>query len=159
MTYGTIAGILLTDIINGKKNDWEKLFDPRRGNIFSTAKVFLKEMADGTVAFFKDRTHKGKPIELTKVAVNEGKVIDVEGEKFAAYRDENSKLHVHSAKCTHLGCTVKWNNDEKSWDCPCHGSRYTYDGKVINGPANKDLSSYKPVPESKTIEHDIIQDE
>jgi Rieske Fe-S protein len=70
---------------------------------------------------------------------NEGKVITVKGEKIAAYRDETGNLHAVSAVCTHLACIVGWNNAEKSWDCPCHGARFNFDGEVIHGPAVKDL--------------------
>jgi Rieske Fe-S protein len=63
--------------------------------------------------------------------------------KYGVYRDEEDDLHIVSATCTHLHCIVQWNNDEKSWDCPCHGSRFTYKGKVINGPANQDLFYYR----------------
>jgi Rieske Fe-S protein len=71
---------------------------------------------------------------------NEGKVINQNGEKIAVYKDETGKIITLSAVCTHMGCTVGWNNKEKTWDCPCHGSRYNQVGKVINGPAVKDLA-------------------
>ena len=70
---------------------------------------------------------------------NEGKVVDQNGEKIAVYKDETGKIITLSAVCTHMGCTVDWNNEEKTWDCPCHGSRYDKEGKVFNGPAVKDL--------------------
>jgi Rieske Fe-S protein len=64
-------------------------------------------------------------------------------EKYGAFRDEANDLHVVSATCTHLGCTIRWNSDEMSWDCPCHGSRFSYDGKVLNGPAIEELLYFK----------------
>lgn len=70
---------------------------------------------------------------------NEGKVIDQNGENIAVYKDETGKVTALSAVCTHMGCIVDWNNKEKTWDCPCHGSRFDKTGKVINGPAQKDL--------------------
>lgn len=69
----------------------------------------------------------------------EGKIIDRNGEKLAVYTDENGKITTLSAVCKHMGCIVEWNGGEKTWDCPCHGSRYNALGKVINGPAEKDL--------------------
>lgn len=71
----------------------------------------------------------------------EGAVIEVDGQKVAAYKNEAGEVEMHSAVCTHMGCIVGWNNTEKTWDCPCHGSRYSKDGKVIQGPAKRDLSS------------------
>ena len=70
---------------------------------------------------------------------NEGKVISQKGEPIAVYKDNSGKTHTVSAVCTHMGCTVGWNNKDKTWDCPCHGSRYDKNGKVIHGPAVKDL--------------------
>ncbi|MCW3077313.1 MAG: puuB 1 [Bacteroidetes bacterium] len=142
MTHGTIAGILISDLINGKENDWEKIYSPSRFKIFSAGKTFFKELAGGTLAYLKNKSHDSKPVEVGTIMVNEGKIIEVEGEKFAAYRDVNGQLHIIEAECSHLKCIIKWNNDEKSWDCPCHGSRYTHEGKVLNGPANKDLKYY-----------------
>lgn len=142
MTHGTIAGILITDLINGKENKWEKLYEPSRFKIFSAGKTFFKELAGGTLAYLKNKSHESKPVEVATIGNNEGKIIEVEKERFAAYRDENGQLHIVGAECTHLGCIIKWNNDEKSWDCPCHGSRFNHEGKVLTGPANKDLKYY-----------------
>jgi len=153
ITHGTIAGMLITDLINGKENEWEKVYDPARLKIFSVGKNFIKELAGGAIGWFKNNSHDSVPDKLEKIFINEGKVIEIEGEKIAAFRDEDGQLHILNAKCKHLGCTVKWNNDEKTWDCPCHGSRYTYEGKVINGPANKNLNGYSQVTEKKLIKH------
>lgn len=142
MTHGTIAGILLSDIINGKENAWEKLYSPSRFKIFAAGKTFFKELAGGTLAYLKNKSHDSKPVEVGTILTNEGKIIEVEGEKFGAYRDEHGELHIIAAECSHLKCIIKWNNDEKSWDCPCHGSRFTHEGKVLNGPANADLEYY-----------------
>lgn len=70
---------------------------------------------------------------------NEGKVIKQKGKSIAIYKDKSDKTHAVSATCTHMGCTVGWNNKDKTWDCPCHGSRFDKNGKVIHGPAIKDL--------------------
>jgi glycine/D-amino acid oxidase-like deaminating enzyme/nitrite reductase/ring-hydroxylating ferredoxin subunit len=142
MTHGTIAGMLLSDLINGNKNEWEKIYDPSRFKIFTAGKTFFKELGGGTLAYLKNKSHESKPVEVGTILANEGKIIEVEGEKFAAHRDENGELHIIAAECAHLGCIIKWNTDEKTWDCPCHGSRYTHEGKVLNGPANKDLEYF-----------------
>ena len=81
-----------------------------------------------------------KPSELEN---GEGRILNVNGKKVAAYKDKNGKLYAVSSACVHLGCQVVWNNAEKTWDCPCHGSRYRYDGKVIHAPALGDLPEYK----------------
>ncbi len=142
MTHGTISGMLITDLINEKQNPWQKLYNPSRFKIFAAGKTFFKELAGGALGYLKNKSHDSKPVEVGQILANEGKIIEVEGEKFAAYRDEHGELHIIGAECTHLGCIIKWNNDEKSWDCPCHGSRFTHEGKVLNGPANKDLEYF-----------------
>lgn len=142
MTHGTIAGILLSDLINEKENEWEKVYDPSRFKIFTAGKTFFKELAGGTLGYLKNKSHESKPVEVATIKNNEGKIIEVEGEKLAAYRDEHGQIHIIEAECAHLKCIIKWNNDEKTWDCPCHGSRYTHQGKVLNGPANRDLKYY-----------------
>ena len=80
--------------------------------------------------------------ELSGVKKGDAAIVKLEGKKCGAYCDENGILHIVSAECTHLKCMVVWNKDERSWDCPCHGSRFTYTGKVINGPAICDLPAY-----------------
>jgi Rieske Fe-S protein len=98
---------------------------------------------------FKHDDEEEKNASFSSLEKGQARVFEREKEKWAAYCDEQGELHVVSATCTHLGCTVKWNNDEKSWDCPCHGSRYSYEGKVMNGPANADLKKYN---EKKILE-------
>jgi glycine/D-amino acid oxidase-like deaminating enzyme/nitrite reductase/ring-hydroxylating ferredoxin subunit len=140
MTHGTIAGILITDLINGKENKWEKVYAPSRFKIFSSGKVFFKEFIGGFFNYLIDKPTDIKSIEFTAIEKNEGRIVEIEGKKVGAYRDKEDRLHVIDSECSHLKCQVKWNNDEKSWDCPCHGSRFSYEGKVLNGPANMDLS-------------------
>lgn len=123
ITHGTIAGMILSDLIAGKKNRWAKLYNPSR----KMPKEKRQEDPGGSKA--------KKEQEL-------GQGLIVEGKKpVAYYRDENDLLHSLSAVCTHLGCTVQWNGPEKSFDCPCHGSRFSYAGKVVTGPANDDAKA------------------
>ncbi len=82
---------------------------------------------------------KEKEGSLADLKIDEGKVIVQDGEKIAVYKDKAGKINLLSAVCTHMGCTVGWNNKDKSWDCPCHGSRFNEQGKVIHGPAAEDL--------------------
>lgn len=139
MTHSAIAGMLITDLIEGKVNPWEKLYNPSRFKIFKAGNLFFKEIVGGFIAYLKDKPKDAQKVKLSEIKKGEGKIIEVDGKKFGAYADDNKRLHLVSAECTHLQCIVKWNNDEKSWDCPCHGSRFTYMGKVINGPANSNL--------------------
>ncbi|MEO5675231.1 MAG: FAD-dependent oxidoreductase, partial [Chitinophagales bacterium] len=129
MTHGTIAGLLITDLINGKENPWEKLYSPSRFKFFKSGKIFLKEFIGGLFAYMKTNPKHPETVELSSVKEGEGKIVELQGEKFGVHRDKANQLHIVAAECTHLQC-IKWNNDEKSWDCPCHGSRFTYDGKV-----------------------------
>jgi nitrite reductase/ring-hydroxylating ferredoxin subunit len=142
ITHGTIAGLLIPDLIMGKENPWEKVYKPSRLHIFTSGDVWFKEFVGGFSAYLKT-AEDGKDVKLSDIKTGEGQIIEINKEKYGAYCDDNSELHLVSAKCTHLGCTVKWNNDEKSWDCPCHGSRFTYEGKVLNGPANVNLDYHK----------------
>ena len=144
MTHGTIAGILITDLILGRANDWEKLYDPGRKTLsFDTAKHFLEENLDVAVQF-KELLPLGGEVEgAAEIAPGAGAVLQCGTAKVAAYRDEQGVLHQRSAYCTHLGCVVQWNGEEKSWDCPCHGSRFSPTGdEVLNGPA---LVGLKPL--------------
>jgi glycine/D-amino acid oxidase-like deaminating enzyme/nitrite reductase/ring-hydroxylating ferredoxin subunit len=141
MTHCSFAGLLITDLITGKENKWEKLYSPSRFTFKESGPVFTK-LKDDFIATIKAWTAEKNNVQLSSIKKGEGKVVEFKKEKLAAYRDEEDHLHIVSAVCTHLKCTVGWNNDEKSWDCPCHGSRFTHEGKVINGPANKDLVLY-----------------
>lgn len=143
LTHATIAGILITDLINGKENEWEKIYNPSRFKVLRAGKTFFKELVGGLLSYYNQKPKDSKSMELSEIKAREGKIVDIDGEKFGAYRDENSLLHVVRAECTHLKCIIKWNSDEESWDCPCHGSRFTMDGEVIHGPANEDLPHYK----------------
>lgn len=142
MTHGTIAGILVTDLICGRANAWEKLYSPSRFKLFKAGKTFFKEFVGGFVNYLKTKPKHLDHTGLKELKRFEGKIIELDDEKLGAYRDEQDDLHFVEVKCTHLGCLVKWNNDEKSWDCPCHGSRFNYKGEVLNGPANTPLRHY-----------------
>lgn len=142
LTYATIAGMLITDLINERPNKYEKLYSPSRFKLFKAGNVFFEELIGGLSSYLKKRpTHPGDTLE--DLLPGEGKIVEIEGKKYGAYKDEGNLLHIVGAECTHLGCIIKWNSDEKSWDCPCHGSRFTNKGTVINGPANTDLHYHK----------------
>jgi glycine/D-amino acid oxidase-like deaminating enzyme/nitrite reductase/ring-hydroxylating ferredoxin subunit len=138
MTHGTIAGILLTDLILGRENPWETLYDPSRKTL-RAAGEYAKEGLN-VAAQYADWVSGGDVGSVDEIAPDSGAVLRRGLTKVAVYRGAQGELHERSAVCPHLGCIVDWNASEKTWDCPCHGSRFDKLGKVINGPANTDLA-------------------
>jgi glycine/D-amino acid oxidase-like deaminating enzyme/nitrite reductase/ring-hydroxylating ferredoxin subunit len=144
LTYGTLAAMILSDHIMGRDNEWSKVYDSQRHNPGKAAKDFIAENANVMMQYIKDLPGLNIDAkEFADIKTGEGKLIKLDGEKYAAYRDNEDKLHVVSAVCTHMKCIVHWNSAEKSWDCPCHGSRFTVSGQVIEGPAIHDLAAWK----------------
>ena len=139
MTHCTIAGMLISDLIKGKPNPWEKLYSPSRITV-KTAGDYLKEVGN-MAAQYVDLISAGDIDAARDLKPQEGGILAVGLKKIALYKDETGSLHAYSAICPHLGCVLQWNGEEKSFDCPCHGSRFTCEGKVINGPASTDLKS------------------
>lgn len=140
MTNGTVAAMVVSDMILERNNQWKELFDPKRGISFIAA----KELAVQSLDVAGDLIKKLIPLqsmELEDIGKNEGKVIYYKGEKVGVYRDENDEIFAVDPTCRHLGCQVTFNNSERTWDCPCHGSRYTYKGEVLEAPAVKALES------------------
>ncbi len=144
MTHGTIAGILLTDLIQSRENAWTKLYDPSRRTLKSIPE-YVGETVN-TAAQYIDWVTPRENLTVTYLTPGGGAVVRVGGCKIAAYRDDGGTLHQHSAMCPHLGGLVRWNSYEKTFDCPCHGSRFDAFGEVLNGPANVALSEL-PGPE------------
>lgn len=139
LTLGTAAAILITDAIEGRANPWAELFEPNRSALGRGLWDYVKENADYPYYMLRDRLVGAEGRSVRAVKRGQGKVIEQNGEKVAAYRDSHGALTLRSAVCTHLGCVVGWNNAEGTWDCPCHGSRFDRFGKVVNGPAVADL--------------------
>ncbi len=152
LVYGTLAGMILRDLILEKENQWAKIYDPKRFTPVASAKKFIKDNIDVAKHLIKDHLIYGEIKELKELNPGEGKTIIIDGEKVAAYRDDGQKLHLVSAICPHMGCVVHWNNGEKSWDCPCHGSRFSFNGEVLEGPAYKNLSRVKESGNEKSQE-------
>jgi glycine/D-amino acid oxidase-like deaminating enzyme/nitrite reductase/ring-hydroxylating ferredoxin subunit len=139
MTFGTLAGMMARDGILGIRNPWTDLFDMDRKK-FGSAWNYLRENADYPYYLIRDRFAGVEGRSLRSVKRGYGKVIDYQGHRAAAYRDESGAVTLRSATCTHLGCQVTWNDAERSWDCPCHGSRFDVKGQVLSGPAESPLS-------------------
>ncbi|RJO61421.1 FAD-dependent oxidoreductase [candidate division WS5 bacterium] len=139
MTSSAVSAMIITDMISGRVNPWVSVFDPARKDYLYQAKTIIGEsskLASHLLSRHLKKHHFDLP---TGFEAGEGKIIKVKGKKVAVYKDKDSRIYAVSPICTHMGCTVNWNGMEKTWDCPCHGSRYNYDGKVIHGPAQKDL--------------------
>ena len=137
MTHGTLGGMIITDIITGKENPWTKVYDPSRITLKTTAD-YLHEVGN-MIAQFGDWITPEHIKNLDDLKPGEGGIISFGLKKIAAYRDQQNNLHSFSAVCPHFGGILQWNGDEKTFDCPMHGSRFTNEGKVINGPAISDL--------------------
>ena len=137
MTHGTIAGMLLTDLIQGRQNEWAPLYDPARITL-RAATEFMKENLN-VAAQFRDYASGGDVTDAQQIKPGTGAIIRDGIKKLAVYRDSEGKSHTCSAVCPHLGCIVDWNHVESTWDCPCHGSRFNPSGTVLNGPANRGL--------------------
>jgi glycine/D-amino acid oxidase-like deaminating enzyme/nitrite reductase/ring-hydroxylating ferredoxin subunit len=138
MTHGTIAGMLLTDLIVGRENPWATLYDPSRKSL-RAAGTFAKENLNVAAQYAAWLTG-GEVASVDEIAAGSGAIVRRGLTKCAVYRDDKGNLHERSAVCPHLGCIVQWNPAESSWDCPCHGSRFNSEGQPINGPANSELA-------------------
>jgi glycine/D-amino acid oxidase-like deaminating enzyme/nitrite reductase/ring-hydroxylating ferredoxin subunit len=148
-TFGTLAATMAVDTFEDRANPWSDLFDIRRKKIQGAAWTYLKENKDFPYHFIHDRLERAESKSLKTVAANEGKILRLRGRKAAAYRDPKGNLTVCSPVCTHLKCIVAWNAAEKTWDCPCHGSRFAPTGEVLSGPAEAPLEPFfKPEDES-----------
>jgi glycine/D-amino acid oxidase-like deaminating enzyme/nitrite reductase/ring-hydroxylating ferredoxin subunit len=138
MTHGTIAGILLSDLILGRGNAWASLYDPSRVRLGAAGEYTQENL--NTAVQYTDWLAGGDASSASAVPPGSGAVLREGLTKIAVYRDADGRLHACSAVCPHLGCIVHWNPGEQTWDCPCHGSRFNPYGKVLHGPAMSDLS-------------------
>jgi glycine/D-amino acid oxidase-like deaminating enzyme/nitrite reductase/ring-hydroxylating ferredoxin subunit len=139
MTNGTLAGILLTDLITGTANPWAAVYDPARLTPRQSARAVIEHNATVATHFLSDRVRAAAAGDPNGLRPDEARVCTRHGRLIAARRDADGTLTMLSARCTHLGCVVAYNQDERSWDCPCHGSRFNLDGTVLSGPATKPL--------------------
>jgi glycine/D-amino acid oxidase-like deaminating enzyme/nitrite reductase/ring-hydroxylating ferredoxin subunit len=145
MTYSHIAAPLLTDLILEKENACAALFNPGRVKPVAGFAGFVKENADVVAQFVGKRISAGKLKELAGLAPGEARLVKYEGQPLAIYKDEAGQVHALNPVCTHARCVVDWNSAEKTWDCPCHGARYSVDGEVLTGPARKGLEQVQLV--------------
>jgi glycine/D-amino acid oxidase-like deaminating enzyme/nitrite reductase/ring-hydroxylating ferredoxin subunit len=141
MSTGVLAGRLLAARITGTEPPWSGLYDPLRLNPVREAGTMLKLGAKVAAHFVGDRVRPSHVDSIDDIEPGTGAVVRVRGRQCAAYRDDTGQIHAVSARCTHLGCIVQFNDAETAWECPCHGSRFGIDGSVVQGPANQPLQT------------------
>jgi glycine/D-amino acid oxidase-like deaminating enzyme/nitrite reductase/ring-hydroxylating ferredoxin subunit len=139
MILSAVAALTLTDMIVSGESEYEEMYDPNRIKLVAGFSNFVKEAAD-VVGKLIEKVLPGEKLEeLVDIAPGEARVVKYEGHRLAIYRDDNGQVHALNSACTHIKCEVAWNSAEKTWDCPCHGSRFSYTGEVLTAPARKDL--------------------
>ncbi|HEU6448258.1 MAG TPA: FAD-dependent oxidoreductase [Verrucomicrobiae bacterium] len=143
-TLGTLAAVMARDRFLGRKNPWFDLFNVTRKKFHGGTWRYLSENLDYPFYMLRDRLAKAESESLDDLKPGQGKIIKLDGKKVAAHRDENGKVILRSPVCTHLGCIVRWNDADNTWDCPCHGSRFKPAGEVYSGPAESPLSETLP---------------
>lgn len=133
MTHGTIAGLLIADLVSGVPNEWAELYDPSRVSVRAFGDLAKENLK--TLGGYAEWLTAGEVSSVEEIPAGSGAILRRGLSKVAAYRDDKGAIHELSAVCPHLGCIVAWNSGERTWDCPCHGSRFDAHGEVINGPA------------------------
>jgi nitrite reductase/ring-hydroxylating ferredoxin subunit len=139
MTAGTMAALILTDLILGNENLWAGIYDSTRVRPLASAVEFAKENLNVGKEWLKDHLVPAPKQAFEDLVPGQGAIIRTDNGTVAAYRDNKGHVHAVSPTCTHLGCTVVWNPVGGTWDCPCHGSRFDIMGRVLYGPAIRDL--------------------
>ena len=140
LTFGTLGAIMAADWACGRANPWSGLFDAGRTNIRHGIWNYISENKDYPYYMVRDRFAGAQGQTLRALARGEGRILDLDGQRVAAYRGSDGEVSLRSPVCTHMGCLVGWNAADRSWDCPCHGSRFAPDGQVMSGPAESPLS-------------------
>lgn len=146
LTFGTLAAMMAVDAVTHRKNPWQALFDVHRSKLLGGTWNYLRENKDYPYHMLRNWLAGAEAHTTDSVGPNEGKILNLDGKKVAAYRDAGGKLTLCSPICTHLKCIVGWNDAEQTWDCPCHGARFKPTGEVLAGPAEKPLARL-PSPE------------
>ncbi len=141
MTFGTVAAMMARDWVTGRKNPWSELFRVDRKPLKTGAWDYVRENLDYPYYLLKDRLARAEADSVRGLKKGDGTIVQSRNGKVAAFRDSQGNVHKVSAVCTHMGCIVRWNSSEQTWDCPCHGSRFKPTGEVISGPAEEPLAS------------------
>jgi len=149
MTNSMASAMLLRDLIIKGESPWQDVYNPSRKTIAASAKNFVVENLNVAEQLIEGKI---SPLpENAEVNPGEAKVVEIDGERIGVYRDEQGNLHLVNTTCTHMGCELNWNSAEKTWDCPCHGSRFSYDGDIVEGPAVKNLARNNDVNTIKKL--------
>jgi glycine/D-amino acid oxidase-like deaminating enzyme/nitrite reductase/ring-hydroxylating ferredoxin subunit len=142
MTFGTLSGMLIRDAVTGVRNPLLEILDPnRKATTFSAVKRYIEENVDYPLYLITDRVRGSEAASVDSVARGDGKVMKLNGQRVAVHRRDDGSLVKVGAVCTHMGCVVRWNTAERTWDCPCHGSRFSPEGEVVGGPAESPLEA------------------
>jgi glycine/D-amino acid oxidase-like deaminating enzyme/nitrite reductase/ring-hydroxylating ferredoxin subunit len=139
MMFGSLSSRIIADLILTGSSKYEKLFSPARIKPVAGFANFVKEQASVVADFVKDKFFTERIDSLTEIGEGEAKVVNYEGKNFAIYKETSGRMHILRSTCPHARCEVHWNNAEISWDCPCHGSRFNLNGKMLTGPSVKGL--------------------
>jgi glycine/D-amino acid oxidase-like deaminating enzyme/nitrite reductase/ring-hydroxylating ferredoxin subunit len=139
ITFGTVSAMILADLCRGIPNRYAEIFQATRIKPLVSLVSYLEENVDFPLHLLSDSVRPPDVSSVDAIERGDGKIVRVRGERLAVYRDEQGGLHAVSPVCTHLGCHLNFNGSEKSWDCPCHGSRFDVDGNVLNAPAVNSL--------------------
>ncbi|MEP6675766.1 MAG: FAD-dependent oxidoreductase [Ferruginibacter sp.] len=154
MIYGTLSGLVLSNIIINGHSNYEELFSPARVKPVAGFSNFVKEAADVVKELVGGIFSADKIKELSELAAGEARIVKYNGHVIALYKDKNHQFHAVNSACTHIKCTVAWNAAEQSWDCPCHGSRFSVDGITLTAPARRDLEK---IPLASYVDEEAVK--
>lgn len=140
MTNGTTAAKVITDLIMKRRNEYSEFFAPTRSSFPNSIKPFISTNMNVTKEFIKGKFDTTKQ-SISNIKTDQAIVTKIKGSRIGIYKDQQNNIHAVKTTCTHLGCEVSWNTTERTWECPCHGSRFSYTGEVIQGPAKEPLQT------------------
>ena len=138
MTSAMVSAMIISDFILGNENDFSEIFSPKRFDLSLSINNIANDMVETAKNFIAQKIYIPSS-KIEHIKNGHAGIVEYNGDKIGVYKNNDGKEFIVSTKCPHLGCQLGWNADELTWDCPCHGSRFDYKGKLIEGPANKDI--------------------
>ncbi len=142
MTLSNVAANIVTDLICKKENKYAYLFDSSRLKPIKNFDEFKNVLVQSTNSLLLNKLKRAN-MKFSEIKNNSGSIIEIEGQKVGVYKSPEGKIYAVKPTCTHLGCLLSWNDVDKTWDCPCHGSRFDFEGKNLYDPAIKNLENYE----------------